>query len=125
MNAQLFARAAYGRPETPIRSYRQIEYDLFAKITQKMTQANQVRETDFPFFMAALHENLRLWRTIATDVSSPENGLPEQLRAKLYYLYQFTDQHSRKVAKREAAIEVLIDINTAIMRGLRGEGDRP
>lgn len=41
MNAQLFARTAYGRPETPIRSARQIEYDLFAKVTQKLAQADQ------------------------------------------------------------------------------------
>ena len=32
--------------------------------------------------------------------------------------------NSRKVMKREAAVEVLIDINMAIMRGLRGEGDQ-
>lgn len=124
MNAQLFARTAYGRPEAPIRSYRQIEYDLFARITQKLTQTSKSRDADNPAFIKALHDNVHLWRTIATDVVSPGNGLPQQLRARLYYLYQFTDQHSRKVMKREAAVEVLIDINMAIMRGLRGEGDQ-
>ncbi len=125
MNAQLFARTAYGRPETPIRSPRQIEYDLFARITQKLAHANQQRDADYPAFTKALHDNVHLWRVIASDVASSGNGLPEQLRARLFYLYQFTDQHSRKVMKHEAAAEVLIDINKAIMRGLRGEGDLP
>ena len=125
MNAQLFARTAYGRPETPIRSARQIEYDLFAKITQRLAQADQQRETHFPAFMKALHDNVQLWRVLATDVASSGNGLPQQLRARLFYLYQFTDQHSRKVMKHEASVEVLVDINKAIMRGLRGEGEQP
>lgn len=125
MNAQIFARTAYGRPETPIRSARQIEYDLFARITQRLAQAYQNRESDFPAFTKALHDNVHLWRVLATDVASSDNGLPQQLRARLFYLYQFTDQHSRKVTKNEASAEVLIDINKAIMRGLRGEGDQP
>jgi len=125
VNAQLFARTAYGRPETPIRSPRQIEYDLFAKITQRLSLTHQQRDADFPAFMKALHDNVHLWRVLASDVASSGNGLPQQLRARLFYLYQFTDQHSRKVMKNEGAAEVLIDINKAIMRGLRGEGDQP
>ena len=48
-------------------------------------------------------------------------SLPPALRAQLFYLYEFTDQHSRKVLAGNASIEVLVDINTAVMRGLRGE----
>lgn len=125
MNAQLFARAAYGRPETPIRSPRQIEYDLFARNTQRLFQTSQQRDSNFPAYMKALHDNVHMWRVLATDVASSENGLPQQLRARLFYLYQFTEQHTRKVMKKEASVDVLVDINKAIMRGLRGEGDHP
>lgn len=125
MNAQAFARAAYGRPEGSHRNPRQVEYDLFARITRRLQDACVLRGKDFPGLVSALHENLRLWRLLATDVSHPENGLPQQLRARLFYLYEFTDQHSRKVMSGNAAPEVLVEINTAIMRGLRGDGDRP
>lgn len=118
------ARAAYGRPEPALRSTRQIEYDLFARITRRLTEANQRRDTDFPGFARALHENQRFWTALAADVAMPGNALPAQLRARLFYLYEFTARHSRKALAEAADIAVLIDINTAIMRGLRGEGER-
>ncbi|MEH7828649.1 flagellar biosynthesis regulator FlaF [Gemmobacter denitrificans] len=119
------ARAAYGRPSTPARSYRQIEYDLFARVTKELGQSERNRKRDFPGFVKALNENLVMWRTLAIDVADKENGLPQQLRAQLFYLYEFTSEHTRKVLKDDASAEVLIDINTAVMRGLRGEGDTP
>lgn len=119
------ARAAYGRPEPALRSQRQIEYDLFARITRRLTETNQHRAKDFPAFARALHENQRLWTALAADVAAPGNALPQQLRARLFYLYEFTASHSRRALADAADITVLIEINTAIMRGLRGEGERP
>ena len=55
-------------------------------------------------------------------VAEEGNGLPAKLRAQLFYLYEFTTQHSRAVRDRKASVDVLIDINTAVMRGLRGQG---
>lgn len=58
-------------------------------------------------------------------MAAPGNGLPQDLRARLFYLYQFTEHHSGKVLADQGSVDVLIDINTAVMRGLRGEtGDR-
>lgn len=123
MNALNMARAAYGRPEAPIRSARKVEYDAFARVTRGLTTAAARKQTDFPSLVAAINDNLLLWRTLASDVASPGNALAPTLRARLFYLYEFTADHSRKVLAREAGAEVLIDINTAVMRGLRGEGD--
>ncbi|HEX9859494.1 MAG TPA: flagellar biosynthesis regulator FlaF [Paracoccaceae bacterium] len=116
------ARIAYGRPEAPARTARTIEYDLIARVTQRLTTAAKCQAVDFPAFAAALHENTLMWRTLAADVADPGNGLPAPLRAQLFYLYEFTAEHGRKVLAKEAGIEVLVDINTAVMRGLRGEG---
>lgn len=123
MNSMHLARAAYGQPETPVRSNRQIEYDLFARITKHLTEAGQARATDHPAFVKALHANLTLWHTLASDVAGSANGLPPKLRAQLFYLYEFTAEHSRKILADGAGHAVLLDINTAVMRGLRGEGD--
>jgi flagellar protein FlaF len=116
------ARTAYADPQAPLRTARGLEYDLIARTTQRMTAASARRKVDFPAFAAAVHDNLQLWSTLAADVASTGNGLPPQLRAQLFYLYQFTAEHSRHVLDRSAGIEVLVDINTAVMRGLRGEG---
>lgn len=116
------ARAAYARPDATVRTARTIEYDLLARTTQRLQSAWAARKADFTGFAAALNDNLRLWSTLAADVAEPGNGLPAQLRAQLFYLYQFTAEHSRSVLDNKGSVEVLIDINTAVMRGLRGDG---
>lgn len=122
MNAYLAARSAYAQTTTPARNPRSIEYDLFARVTQRLNTAWAAREQDYPALIAALDENNRLWTVLAADVASPGNALPPQLRAQLFYLYEFTAEHSRRIRAGEAGVEALVDINTAVMRGLRGEG---
>ncbi len=116
------ARAVYARPEAPQKTPRAIEYELLARITQKLSAAWATRKQNYPALMVALDDNLRLWMTLAADVAEPTNGLPAPLRAQLFYLYEFTAQHSRAIREHDASVEVLIDINTAVMRGLRGDG---
>ena len=69
--------------------------------------------------MSTLHENRRLWVLFAGDVASKDNLLPDTLRAQLFYLAEFTLQHTSKVLDGTASVDVLIEINTAVMRGLR------
>lgn len=116
------AHAAYARPEAPQRNPRAVEYDLLARATKKLSEASRAGQPAFAELLSALDFNLRLWSTLAADVAEPGNALPPQLRAQLFYLYEFTAQHSRAVRERRASADVLIDINTAVMRGLRGQG---
>ena len=95
-----------------------IEYQVFSKVTGQLNRATQ-EGAHFSDLAHALDENLKLWQALALDVMRDENGLPPQLRAQLFYLYKFTREHSRKVLRREADAQALIDINTSIMRGLR------
>lgn len=122
MNATILAKTAYATPGQPTRTARGTEYELFARTTHRLKQAGLDANGNFPMLARALYENRRLWTALAADVALPTNGLPEQLRAQLFYLNEFTQAHSRKVLAGEASAEVLIDINTAIMRGLRREG---
>jgi flagellar biosynthesis activator protein FlaF len=117
-----FARAAYGQREAPVRTARSHEYDLLARCTQKLAMAWTRRKEDFPSLAVALSENLQLWSVLAADVAEAGNGLPAPLRAQLFYLYEFTAGHTRAVLDQRGSVEVLVDINTAVMRGLRGEG---
>lgn len=116
------ASRAYARPEGPARTPRALEYDLLARVTGRLKAADARRDTDHPGFVRALNDNLSLWSTLAADVAGDGNQLPAMLRARLFWLYEFTAQHSRAVLDGTAGIEVLVDINTAVMRGLRGEG---
>ncbi len=120
MNALNLARSAYAGTATPIRTDRGTEYDVFARITHQMKSAAEHPDR-FPALVQALHENRRLWTILAADVSGKDNALSETLRAQIFYLAEFTKHHSRKILAGEGTIDALIDINTAIMRGLRGE----
>ena len=113
---------AYARPEAPTRSLRSVEYDLLAQVTQRLRSAWAHRSSDYPALVRAITDNVQLWSTLASDVALPGNALPAALRARLFYLYEFTAQHSRAVLEDRANVEVLADINMAVMRGLRGDG---
>ena len=119
------APIGYARQEAPTRSLRSVEYDLLAQVTRRLRAAWANRDTDFPGLARAVAENQTLWSTLAADVALPHNSLPAPLRARLFYLYEFTAQHSRAILDGKASVEVLADINTAVMRGLRGEGGQP
>ncbi|MEL7467943.1 MAG: flagellar biosynthesis regulator FlaF [Pseudomonadota bacterium] len=98
---------------------RDIEYKVFSNVTGQLKRRAS-DAADFPALLQALTENLNLWRTIAFDVMDADNGLPQQLRAQLFYLFEFTQAHTTKVMRREAGVEPLIEINSAIMQGLKG-----
>lgn len=115
------ARHGYAAGNAPVRSQKTIEYDLVARITRRIKTAAAEGPAGFTRLVAALHDNKRLWTIFAADVADPENGLPQALRAQLFYLAEFTNVHTSAVLARRADPGPLIDINTAILKGLRGE----
>jgi len=116
------ARTAYANSAAPIRTNQSTEYDAFAKITRRMKDGAAKGKTGFPELTAAIHENRRLWTILAADVADKDNALPVQLRARILYLADFTLQHSSKVLAERASSDALVEINTAVMRGLRQQG---
>lgn len=124
MNTNTLAKMAYSGRVAPSRTARGTEYELFARITHRLKVHAETGASGFAQLAEALHDNLCLWTTLATDVAEPTNGLPEMLRARIFYLAEFSRQHTARVLAGKAAVSVLIDINTAIMKGLRGEGER-
>lgn len=121
MNAYQLAKTAYAVPGGPTRTERATEYALFAEITRKIRNAAEAPQ-DFAALAEALHENRKLWTTLASDVAEPDNRLPATLRARIYYLAEFTAHHSSGVLAGKHGPEALIEVNTAIMRGLRQQG---
>lgn len=121
MNAAVMANSAYGKPVLGTRTHRENEYDLFARVTRRLSAADQDRATNFPAFATAIHDNRSLWTALAVDVASEGNALPKELRAQIFYLAEFTRKHSSKVLSDGADVAPLIFINSCIMKGLRRE----
>ena len=120
VNAMEMARRAYGTQSAPVRTERGTEYALFAQITQRLKAAGSAGGDGFPALAQAVNENPRLWTTLAASVADGDNALPADLRARLFYLAEFTFEHSRKVLRGEADTGALVEINLAVMRGLGG-----
>ena len=118
MNVIEQARQAYAPTQVSIRTDRSIEAQLVSQITARLRRAATANPQDFSALVAAIHDNRRMWTAMAADVADGDNGLPSALRAQIFYLAEFTEQHSRRVLRRDADATALIDINTAVLRGL-------
>lgn len=118
MNAIYQARKAYAPAQTHLRTPKSIEYQAFSDIIGRLKAASTNENAAFSELVAALHDNRTLWTVLAADVADADNGMPKQLRAQIFYLAEFTQIHSTKVLRGEADVDALIDINTAILRGL-------
>lgn len=120
MNVVERAREGYGRDSQVIRSGRTAEYQTLARISHRLGIAAQNAKRDFPTYISALDENRKLWRVFATDVAHPDNELPANLRARIFYLAEFVEEETRRLMKRDGDISALMEINAAILNGLRG-----
>ncbi|WP_332870139.1 flagellar biosynthesis regulator FlaF [Roseovarius salinarum] len=116
------AQQAYGQAGRSTRTPRATEYEAFARVTRRLQQAENGPRTTFGDLAAAVHDNRRLWSILAADLAGHGNGLPEELRARLLSLARFTDDHSARVLGGTASASVLIEVNTAVMQGLRDRG---
>ena len=118
MNASQLARRAYAPQTFPLKSNRAIEAQIVGQVTARLRSAAKRAATDFPAFVQALQDNRRMWVILATDVADTDNGLTKELRAQIFYLAEFTQQHTAKVLRDKASVDALIEINTSVLRGL-------
>ena len=121
MNQNVRARAAYGAASAPIRTERGTEYAVFAQVTHRLSSVDETDRAAFGKLATAVADNQRLWGVLQDDLMGDANALPEALRAQLLGLAEFVRRHSLQVLAGKASLEALININTSIMRGLRGD----
>lgn len=120
MSAISQAQRAYAPGAGSIRTPRSVEFEVIARITHRLKHAIQTQEKRM--LIDVLHENRKLWNTLAADVASSTNELPQELRARIFYLAEFTNQHTSKVLRNQATAVPLLEINAAILGGLKSEG---
>lgn len=121
MTTMQMSHSGYGATNAHIRTPRSIEYDVLARVTARIKAACE-EGVAFSQLAEALVDNNRVWTIFASDVAESNNGLPATLRAQLFYLAEFTFLHTQKVLNGTATAVPLIDINTAVLRGLSGQG---
>lgn len=119
MNYYAQAQSAYDLSRQGLQTDRAAEYDTFRKVTAAIKQNMELGDKGFAGLVSALHQNRRLWTILATEVADKDNKLPAQLRAQVFYLAEFTEVQTRKILRNEGNAQILIEINTSIMRGLK------
>ncbi|MEL6594726.1 MAG: flagellar biosynthesis regulator FlaF [Pseudomonadota bacterium] len=122
MIAPHMAQTAYSVTANSVRTPRGAEYEAIAKITGRLKASMTADSASFAALVRALHDNRRLWTLLAADVSDDDNQLPTSIRAQIFYLSEFVSQHTSKVLQKNGAVDILIDINSAILRGLKPKG---
>ena len=120
MNATNLAMAAYSTSGAHTQNDRATELDAFMRVTRRLKQTDPKK--NYGEFVRALHDNRQLWLLLAVDVADNDNGLVEDLRARIFYLAEFTRHHTSRILAGEETAAALVDINTAIMAGLRPQG---
>lgn len=121
MNTHAQARTGYASAAAPTRTDRGMEYALFARVTARMRAVDETDKTNYAALANAVWDNHRLWSALGDDLMHEDNALPASLRAQLISLAEFVRKHTLRVLNGKASTAPLIDINTSIMRGLRGE----
>ena len=116
------AQAAHGYRAVRLHtdSPRSIEAQLFAEITAGLVRAQRAGKPGFQDLVAVLHKNRTLWEALLADLALEGNALPTPLKAQLIQLGHFVRQFTARVLRGEEDVQVLIDINNAILQGLRG-----
>jgi flagellar protein FlaF len=117
------AQAAYAPASLATQTPRDAEYHAFAHVTGLLAQARDTAEQagGLSRLAEAMHENVRLWLALASDVALDTNPLPPALRAQIIGLANFARTHMTRVLAGAETVDALIDVNMAIMKGLRGE----
>ena len=122
MNAYAQAQRAYAPAAAPTRTARSAEYEVIARISHRLKKA--IKSDDFPSLAEALYENNKLWTALAIAALDDNNLLPEDLRARIVYLADFTRVHTQKVLRKTDSAIPLLEINALILGGLKQEGEK-
>ncbi len=124
MNIVDIAHRGYAGHARQVRSARATEYEAVSQISHRLRRAALNRHGNYAEFVSALSENRKLWTAFAIDVAQSENALPSELRAKLFYLAEFTNSETRRILKGDGDIGTLIEVNAALLQGLHAQGSQ-
>ena len=121
MNALNTAENGYRQNMRSTKSARRTEYEVVARITHRLRDTALKVSDDYPAYVEALSENRQLWQAFALDVMDKNNPLPDELKARIVYLAEFSDAHTTKILREKASVLPLLEVNMAILRGLKTE----
>jgi len=120
MDQKQNALRGYGQVKRQTASDKHIELQLFSSVTGRLRAQAQKNLNRLDGEMAeAILANAKLWNVLFCDLVGPENKLAADLKNNLISLAEFTQSHTQRVLRGQAGIDILIEINSAVIEGLR------
>ena len=100
---------------------QQAEAWALTTAARRLSDAKQ--SGDAETLLGAVRLNWRLWTIFQANLSNPDCGVPQEIRANLLSLANFVDKRSVAllVDADPAKLDVLININRQIAAGLLGD----
>lgn len=117
------AKHGYKTVQREMNSDKAIELKVFISVTSALSRVDTSEIGGHVRLAEALVDNAKLWNLLFVDLVNPDNGLPLDLKINLISLAEFTQSHTLKVLGGEAGHEVLIEINQAVIKGLRQQAE--
>lgn len=107
-------QTASARTEDP----RSTEYRLMGQVTRALMEVKDAGAGEIRKRAEALDWNRRVWSAFAADCASPDNGLPESLRASIISLAIYISKETSATMRGGGDLDTLIELNRTIMQGL-------
>jgi flagellar protein FlaF len=108
---------AYSQVQNRTEDSRSVEYRLLAQVTAAMLAARDQAD-ELPKLVDAVLWNRSVWAAFRDDLSHPQNGLPDDVKARLISLSLWVDRETNAVLGRTSDLDALVDVNRTIMEGL-------
>lgn len=121
MTAHAFnAQSVYGNSGRAIGSDRDVEVQVFQTAISALRPFTGLDFKLSSESAVALSENLKLWDVLTVDLVHPDNQLDDTLVAQLIELGRFVRFHTHGLYAGTGTVDVLVDINIAVLQGLLG-----
>jgi flagellar protein FlaF len=121
MTAHAFnVQNVYGTTGRAIGSDRDVEIQVFQTAIATLRPFTGLEFKLTSESASALSENLRLWDILTVDLIHPDNQLDDTLVVQLMELGRFVRFHTHGLYAGTGTVDVLVDINVAVLQGLMG-----
>ena len=106
-----------------VQDPRQTEAYALVEIARRMDTARQNTESSRDALVEVYQLNWRLWTIFQSELSNPENMLPDEIKVNMLQLANFIDAHTIAQIKDPTpeGLDVLININRQVGAGLLGD----
>jgi flagellar protein FlaF len=95
---------------------REAEIRAFAHVNALLAGAGSR-----PARVAALHTNHKLWSILLTDLATPGNALPRELKGRLASLAIWAQRESMRLMETDDSLDALMTINRDMAEGLAAQ----